>query len=189
VEHIHPEDYSNMCYYSLHGIPNRFAVPGESLVLVRFSTGSNGFASADDRKLEERRGAPAKASFLSHACGFLSELLQRARWTEVNDAHSHPQVVCLPHGATLRITDAPSSAEQRIKFGKLVGRKVRLIQTTPKSHNYRDAIEFPDSPGAKPISLQDLSPGMVVEVLSLNLAAEGDLQPTLTTAAAALSRR
>jgi hypothetical protein len=189
VEHIHPEDYSIMCYYSLHSIPNRFAVQGESLVLIRFSTGSNGFASADERKLEEGRGAPAKANFLSRAGGFLSELWQRAKWSEIKDAHSHPQVVCLPHGVTLRITDAPSSAEQQIKFGAMVGRKVRLIQTTPEPHSYRDAIEYPDSPSDKPISVQDLPPGMVVEVLSLNFSAEGDPQPRLTNAAAAFSRR
>lgn len=75
-----------MCDYSLHGIENRLAEQGETLVVYRFHTGSKGMTSPS--YLESSRPASGFFAFLAH------RLIEP------------PAVcaVCIPDGAKLQLT-------------------------------------------------------------------------------------
>jgi len=179
-----------MCDYSLHGLENRLAKEGERLVLNKFRTGCKGFASKDDlHQLHAWRKAPAGMSLIKRGPFFFAEA-----WRHMAEAMDVARydlpAVCLPHGATLQIISSPVEPRLQAGTGAVVGTTVRLIQVTHEPHRYRDAIMCLDSRWAGPLSLQNLPEGVVVEVLSLNLAAkEKARQPGAAHARAASSRR
>jgi hypothetical protein len=134
-----------MCDYSLHGIRNRLAEEGETLVVHRFFTGSKGLTSPEYLKPP----APSKGVFAALKKFFAVE----------------PQVcaVCIPDGAKLNVHGIPSKLMET--HGLSSDETVTFRQLSADSHTYRDALEFKN--GVK-IRLQELEDGQEVEVLALS---------------------
>jgi hypothetical protein len=134
-----------MCDYSLHGIENRLAVQGETLVVYRFHTGSRGLTS------------PAYLESSKPATGFFAFLSRKL---------VEPQpvcAVCIPDGAMLLLTGI--SPELRVAYGVSGSETVTFRQTTADEATHRDAVEFRN--GAT-VGLQKLAEGQRVKVLSLS---------------------
>ena len=153
-----------MCDYSLHGIENRLAKPGEVLVVHRFYTGSKGLTSPEYLTPAE---APKK-SLLSTLAQFLRFPVQ-------------PQVcaVCIPDGARLVLHEI-APALQRAD-GLSATESVTFRQLSADAHAYRDAVEFKN--GVK-VRLQDLEEGQRVEVLALSSEKAGVREERLIAARA-----
>lgn len=137
-----------MCDYSLCGIPNRLAVEREELIAHRFRTGTIGLASLHEIQ-------KAKADWLS-----------RSLWSRVVDfltmTPHDVAAVCIPPGARLIFKNIPKRICRQ--FGVQTTEIVRFTQTHFAQNAHRDAVQFSNGRCA---SLQELPPGISVEVLSL----------------------
>jgi hypothetical protein len=152
-----------MCDYSLHGIKNRLANEGEQLFVHMFHTGSKGLASATDlRNLEKPQPAPPGSGIW----GRFKCWVEHQRRLIHDDLKRSLPAVCIPPGARLQISDIPVFTQR--KFG-LDGseQEVTFVQLTAEPFRYRDGVRFYNGQIAK---LQDLSVGLRMEVLSLDLA-------------------
>ena len=139
-----------MCDYSLHGVENRLAEEGETLVVHRFYAGSKGLTSPEYLKpCEQLKGWIA--------------VLKRIFAGE-------PRVcaVCIPDGAQLVLYGI--SPAHRQAYGLSEAEAVTFRQLSANAGTYRDAVEFRN--GVK-IGLQELVEGQQIEVLTLSSDKEG----------------
>lgn len=139
-----------MCDYSLYATPNRLAEEGEELVLYRFGTGTIGFASALDLKMQEIQ---------SERQGF---------WSGVKALLSPRQcpglpAICIPPGTRLRLTDVPSDMQSELRIGAT--ETVASTEISSRSYSFRDALVLPNGTC---VLLQDLPEGLHATVLSLS---------------------
>ncbi len=127
-----------MCDYSLMAIPNRLAVTGEELVTHRFSTGSIGLASPQNRPK-----------------GF---------WEAVKCSFSPPSTVavCIPPGARLMMRDIPTQI--RREMGIRAVEEVTFTQISARDNAYRDAFRFENG---REVRLQEFCDGIRVRVIDL----------------------
>jgi hypothetical protein len=135
-----------MCDYSLHGIKNRLADEGETLVVHRFFTGSKGLTSPE--YLE-----PAGKS-----TGFMAAL-KRLFAGPRNEC-----AVCIPDGARLILYAIPPVLRRAHGFCET--ERVTFRQLSAEAATYRDAVEFRN--GVK-VRLQELEEGQTVQVVAVSL--------------------
>jgi hypothetical protein len=148
-----------MCDYSLMALPNRLAENGEDLILHRFSTGSRGFASAQElRKAEDLLANHRRP-------GFWSNLRQNL----FSRAGSQPvPAVCIPPGSRLLLQDIPVDLQRELEVGSVAA--VVFTELTAVTNRYRDAVRFQNG---RHILLQSLDEGQRAKVLDLS-SAEAD---------------
>src|SRR6266704_1620122 len=133
-----------MCDYSLHGIRNRLAEEGETLVVHRFYTGSKGLTSPDYLKPPEQpKGLMA----------FLRKIVA---------APSKECAVCIPDGAKLVLLGISPALQQT--YGLCGNEAATFRQLSADASTYRDAVEFKNGVKRR---LQDLEEGQRVQVLAL----------------------
>ena len=135
-----------MCDYSLHGIKNRLAEEGETLVVHRFYTGSKGLTSP---KYLEPAEKPK---------GWIAAL-KRMFAAPPNEC-----AVCIPDGARLVLYGIPPALQQA--HGLCAVEHVTFRQLSAEAATYRDAVEFAN--GAI-VRLQELEDGQTVRVLAVSL--------------------
>jgi hypothetical protein len=135
-----------MCDYSLHGIKNRLAEEGETLVVHRFYTGSKGLTS------------PKYLEPIETPRGFIAKL------KNIFAPPSRECAVCIPDGAKL-ILHGISLGLQRT-HGLCAIESVTFRQLSEEAATYRDAVEFKN--GLK-VRLQELEEGQQLEVAAVSL--------------------
>jgi len=135
-----------MCDYSLHGIKNRLAEEGETLVVHRFYTGSKGLTSP---KYLEPVDTPR---------GFIGSL------KKIFAAPPKECAVCIPDGAKL-ILRGISVGLQRT-HGLSASEPVTFRQLSEEAATYRDAVEFKN--GTR-VRLQELEEGQAIDVVALSV--------------------
>jgi hypothetical protein len=144
----------SMCDYSLHGIKNRLAEEGETLVVHRFFSGSKGLTSPEYLKQSEKQH------------GLIATL------KGMTAAPPDECAVCIPDGAKLWIHSIQPAFR---KTHRLYGNEVATFrQLSAETSTYRDAIEFSD--GSR-LLLQDLQEGQSVRVLAMS---SEEVAPKLT---------
>jgi hypothetical protein len=137
-----------MCDYSLHGIRNRLAAEGETLVDHRFSTGSRGLTSPEFHRPTELK----KKSLIGILRGlFVAEIPECA--------------VCVPDGARMLVRGILPTLQKT--HGLCVSESATFRQMSAEAGTYRDYLEFKN--GAR-VRLQDLEDGLGVEVVALSAA-------------------
>ena len=134
-----------MCDYSLHGIRNRLAEEGETLVVHRFYTGSKGLTS------------PEYLEPTAQPKGLLAAL------KKFFAAEPQACAVCIPDGAKLMVHGIPPRLQEAYDLSS--DEAVTFRQLSAETHTYRDAVEFKN--GAK-VRLQEFEDGQRVEVLALS---------------------
>jgi hypothetical protein len=134
-----------MCDYSLHGIKNRLAKEGETLIVHGFYTGSKGLTSPEYLELSR-----SPRSMLA--------LLKSMFVTAPNEC-----AVCVPDGARLKL-DGISQQLREIHHLSAM-ETVTFRQLSASFATYRDAVEFGN--GEK-VRLQELEEGQRVVVLALS---------------------
>jgi len=135
-----------MCDYSLHGIKNRLADEGETLVVHRFYTGSKGLTS------------PKYLEPVETPKGFLGTL------KKIFAAPPKECAVCIPDGAKLILHGIPVAFQR--SHGLCATEPVTFRQLSEEAATYRDAVEFKN--GTR-VRLQELDEGQAIEVLTLSL--------------------
>ena len=135
-----------MCDYSLMEYNSRLATDGDQLEVHRFTSGSLGLVSAPPDS--------APLSFWKVIKAWWKSALQQA-----------PVVVCIPPGTRLRVYNIPDALQD--KFAVAEQEDATFAQLHADTGTHRDAIRFDQGPV---ISLQELSVGQRVEVLSSSLA-------------------
>ena len=134
-----------MCDYSLHGIRNRLAEEGETLVVLRFYTGSKGLTSPDYLKPHEQPKG-------------LMAILRK-----IVAAPSKECAVCIPDGAKLVLLGISPALQQT--YGLCGNESATFRQLSADASTYRDAVEFEN--GVK-VRLQDLEEGEMLRVVALS---------------------
>jgi hypothetical protein len=134
-----------MCDYSLHGIRNRLADEGETLVVHRFYTGSKGLTS------------PEYLTRIETHNGFLGTL------RKIFGAQPQECAVCIPDGAKLVVAGIPPALRQA--HGLQAAEVATFRQLSAEPATYRDAVEFEN--GAT-IRLQQLDEGQKIQVAALS---------------------
>jgi hypothetical protein len=148
-----------MCDYSLHTQPNRLAVEGEKLVLVRFPGGSLGFAS---RKEAEERSAGQPPRTRPRFDWSWQSIC--AMWSARKTAKPAAPMtaVCIAPGACLQLDGIPAHTQR--SFGVSAAERVTFTQLGFEPYTYRDAIRFSNG---KEVLLQHLPEKQTATVLSL----------------------
>src|SRR5262245_29409494 len=136
-----------MCDYSLHGIKNRLAEEGETLVVHRFYTGSKGLTSPQYLEPAEKPR------------GFIAAL------RKMFAAPPNECAVCIPDGARLVLHGLSPALQEA--HGLCPTELVSFRQLSADAATYRDAVEFKN--GMK-IRLQDLEEGQTVRVVAISPA-------------------
>ncbi len=150
-----------MCDYSLGGLPNRLAVDGDELMVHRFPTYSMGLAPAADLQ-PNVRASPGNRS-----------LWQRIKYFfDLTPFCSSIQAVCIPPGASLILKNIPD--DLRRKWNLKEQETVLFTQISVEAHTYRDAVCFRNG---RQVSLQHLTEGLPVKVLSLGGESVGHREP------------
>lgn len=139
-----------MCDYSLYATPNRLADEGEQLVLYRFGTGSLGFASALELKVQQTQ--TERQSFWAGVKAILSP-----RRCEAVTA------ICIPPGSRLKLTEVPKEVQMRLHV--MTSETVSFTEISTRSYSYRDALVLSNG---RSVLLQDLPEGLKAEVESLS---------------------
>jgi len=134
-----------MCDYSLHGIKNRLADEGETLVVHRFYTGSKGLTSPEYLK---PIGKPK---------GLMAAL------RSLFAAPSNECAVCIPDGAKLVLIGLSTALQEA--HGLCDTESVTFRQLSAEAATYRDAVEFRN--GMR-LRLQELQEGQTVQVVALS---------------------
>lgn len=145
-----------MCDYSLHGVKNRLAIEGDSLVVHRFHTGSNGLASVAELEHVQPH--------------WLKRLLYRVAFMfdkEIWEAEKSITAVCVPPGARLYVDGIPKAIREQCRLSE-AGDAV-FTQITAESFRHRDAFRFA---GGIQVVIQKFPEGVRVSVLSLALEEE-----------------
>ena len=146
-----------MCDYSLGEIRNRLAVEGEELIVHRFPTHSIGLASPADLRPNAGQTPARNQNLWRRIKNF---------FTPAFDCHDTP-AVCIPPGAWLILKSIPPDLQRKWNVGE--EESVLFVQTSAEVYVYRDAFCFGN--GCL-VSLQDVSEGIRVKVMSLSGAAE-----------------
>ena len=152
-----------MCDYSLGGLPNRLAVDGDELMVHRFPTYSMGLAPAADLRSE------------------IASAGNQSLWRRVKSFFaltpfcSNIQAVCIPPGASLILKNIPDDLRRKWSVGE--EETVLFTQISAEAHTYRDAVCFRNG---RQVSLQHLTEGLLVRVLSLEGESVTDQQPAIT---------
>jgi hypothetical protein len=152
-----------MCDYSLGGLPNRLAVEGEALCVHRFPTGSMGLASLTD---------------LNGVAQI--KTCERSFWQSIKNFFQ-PQIslpvpaVCVPPGAHLVWKSV--HPDVRREWGIEEEEEAVFMQTSADVNRYRDALRLANGRQAL---LQDLHEGMLLQVLTLGGAVEGEAEPAMS---------
>jgi hypothetical protein len=134
-----------MCDYSLHGIKNRLAKEGETLIVHGFHTGSKGLTSPEYLEL-----SPSPRGMLAFLKTMFAPVPREC-------------AVCIPDGARLKLDGIPQTLQRVHRLSDT--ETVTFRQLSANSATYRDAVEFKN--GVK-VRLQELETGQRVEVLSLS---------------------
>jgi hypothetical protein len=134
-----------MCDYSLHGIKNRLAKEGETLMVHRFYTGSKGLTSP-----EYLRSADKPQGWL--------ETLKR-----MFSGPSNECAVCIPDGARVVLTGISPALQQA--HGLCATESVVFRQLSAEAATYRDAVEFRN--GMR-LRIQELQEGQPVQIVALS---------------------
>jgi hypothetical protein len=135
-----------MCDYSLHGIKNRLAEEGETLIVHRFRSGSKGLTSPQYLDDASRQGKGWIAAF-----------------KKIFATPPEECAVCVPEGAKLMLHGISRAFQQAYAVGEnepVIFRQLSLEATT-----YRDAVEFKN--GVK-VRIQELEDSQTAEVISLS---------------------
>jgi hypothetical protein len=135
-----------MCDYSLHGIKNRLADEGETLVVHRFYTGSKGLTS------------PKYLEPVETPRGLIASL------KKIFAAPPRECAVCIPDGAKLILHEIPLTLQRT--HGVCATEPVTFRQLSEEAATYRDAVEFKN--GLR-VRLQELEEGEPVEVVAMSL--------------------
>jgi hypothetical protein len=142
---MHPQKGElSMCDYSLHGIRNRLADEGETLVVHRFYTGSKGLTS------------PQYIQSIEKPIGFIATL--KSMFAGPPDECA----VCIPDGARLLLHGI--SIEFQKTHGLCASEPVTFRQMSAETATYRDAVEFHN--GVR-VRLQELDEHQMFQVLAL----------------------
>jgi hypothetical protein len=138
-----------MCDYSLMGVPNRLAVPGDDLVVHRFEAGVLGMVAPFD--IEARREGSKKEAFWPKLKQFFKQ---------------EPDVpaVCIPPGSRLIVRDIPQELQRTCGLANHIGEAV-FTQLTVEACAFRDAVRFNNG---TEILLQSFAEGQRVRVLSVS---------------------
>jgi hypothetical protein len=153
-----------MCDYSLGGLPNRLAVDGDELMVHRFPTYSMGLAPAADVQSEVASSGQQKS------------LWQRVKsFFALTPFCSSIQAVCIPPGASLILKNIPDDLRRKWSVGEQ--ETVLFTQISAEAHTYRDAVCFGNG---RQVSLQHLTEGLLVKVLSLEGQPVDDQQPAIS---------
>ena len=134
-----------MCDYSLHGIKNRLAKEGETLIVHGFHTGSKGLTSPEYLEL-----SPSPRGILAFLKSMSAPVPKEC-------------AVCIPDGARLKLDGIPQTLQEVHHLSAT--ETVTFRQLSANSATYRDAVEFEN--GVK-VRLQELEAGQRVEVLALS---------------------
>jgi hypothetical protein len=145
-----------MCDYSLHGLKNRLAKEGETLIVHRFLTGSKGLTAPEYLKPTP----PAKGLW--------------AKMKRMFDYEPPVCAVCIPDGARLILDGISKRLQEAYQLS--VTETVTFRQLSAKAATYRDAVEFAN--GSK-VRLQELDEGLRLGVLTLSSAPEDVREETL----------
>jgi len=145
-----------MCDYSLHGLKNRLAKDGETLVVHRFHTGSKGLTSPEYLKPT----TPAKGLW--------------AKLKRTFDYEPTVCAVCIPDGARLMLDGISKRLREAYQLSVVETGTFRQLSTNVAT--YRDAVEFAN--GSK-VRLQELDEGLRIDVLSLSSAVDDAQEDTL----------
>lgn len=143
-----------MCDYSLMGVPNRQAKEGEELVLYKFPSNTKGFASPGDVACSQ--AIPRKLGFWEG----LRSLLRGPNLDLVT-------AVCIMPGTRLMLQDIPLDFQRSLDVKP--AEQVTFTQLTFAENVHRDAVRFQNG---SEVSLQRLSEGQRVKILSCDLDAE-----------------
>lgn len=143
-----------MCDYSLHAVPNRLAIEGETLITHRFQTYTIGLASA--------------AEIESHSRANREPDISRSWWASLKNWLNPPPpatnvtAVCIPPGARLLVDQVPKylRAELDIRSQE----EVTFDELSANAYEYRDILRFRNG---RSVLLQDLPERVRFEVLSL----------------------
>lgn len=146
-----------MCDYSLHGIPNRLAQEGESLVVRQFPTGSKGLAAVPD--LQKKAQVTATSS--------LANFWQSIRSWFVVEIEKTVPAVCIPPGARLHVENIPPRLQEALHVS--ASEDVTFVQLSAEPFQYRDAIKFENG---REVLLQRLNEGLRMDVVSLGVTEE-----------------
>jgi len=133
-----------MCDYSLHGIENRLATEGETLVIHRFSTGSKGLTPPQN--VQPENSSKSLYAFLA------------SKFIEPSDECA----VCIPDGAHLDWKGI--SMSNQLALGISENETVTFRQLFLEGPGHRDAIELK---GGRRIGLQELEEGETFSVVAL----------------------
>jgi hypothetical protein len=143
-----------MCDFSLHGVKNRLAREGESLVVHKFHTGSKGLASQADLEAVRPRG-------------LFKRLMVRMGIIAPSPARFNVPAVCVPPGARLYVEGIPKRIREDFEVG--ADEEVTFDQITAEAFRYRDGFRFDNGEFAL---LQCFDEGVRVEVQALALEEE-----------------
>jgi hypothetical protein len=145
-----------MCDYSLYEYKNRLAQEGETLVVHRFISNTQGLISPADLqattndKTDQRRP------------GF---------WTSLKDFFSEPTekavAVCVPPGARLLLQGIPARLQRKLNVRE--EEEVVFTQLSAETHKHRDAVRFGNG---REILLQELKEGQRALVINVSLPDE-----------------
>jgi len=152
-----------MCDYSLMAFANRLAVPGEDLVVYRFSSGAAGLASAYEIQASREPAIPKKKGLWPALVG-LFEMKEEPR----------VPAVCVPPGTLLLLRDIPASLMQ--EYDVLSNEQVTFTQATTDAYSYRDSVRFRNG---RQISLQALQEGQRVRNLDQSGGISADSFPEI----------
>ncbi len=155
----------NMCDYSLGGLPNRLAVEDEELVVYRFPTHSVGLASSLDLQPKKCETPASHQNLWCRIKNFVATAFECPSVT----------AVCVPPGASLILKSIPPDLREKWSVGE--EETVLFTQTSAEVNTYRDAICFRN--GCQ-VSLQQLSEGIPVRVVSLGGDPVTELEPAIT---------
>ena len=149
-----------MCDYSLHGIENRLAKEGETLLVHQFNTGSKGLTSPEYLKPT----APLK-----DLLAFLKRMILTSGPKEC--------AVCIPDGAQLKLEGISQELQEAYHLSAVEIVTLRLLSANFAT--YRDAVEFGN--GVR-IRLQELNEGLRMQVQAVSLKQAAALERGLIRA-------
>jgi len=145
-----------MCDYSLYEYKNRLAQEGETLVVHRFMSNTQGLISpADSQATTNDKTDQRRPGFWSSLKDFFSEPTEKA------------VAVCVPPGARLLLQDIPARLQRKLNVRE--EEEVVFTQLSAEAYKHRDAVRFGNG---REILLQELREGQRAFVISVSLPDE-----------------
>jgi hypothetical protein len=141
-----------MCDYSLYEYKNRLAQEGETLVVHRFISNTQGLISpADLQATTNDKTDQRRQGFWSSLKDFFSEPTEKA------------VAVCVPPGARLLLQEIPARLQRKLNVRE--EEEVVFTQLSAEAYRHRDAVRFGNG---REIPLQELKEGQRAFVISLS---------------------